>query len=53
MTREETHMVALKVSTINRLHIRTLKVDRDDNVKIRSLDEVIVDLLDIAYSEGL
>jgi hypothetical protein len=49
---EETHLVLLKSSTITRLHERTLKIDRDDKVKIRSLDEVIVDLLDIAYSEG-
>jgi len=52
MTAEETHLVTLKASTINRLHDRTLKIDRDDKVKIRSFDDVIVDLLDIAYSEG-
>jgi len=49
---EEMHLVPLKVSTINRLHERTLKVDKEDKVKIRSLDDVIVDLLDIAYGEG-
>jgi len=52
MTVEETHLVPLKASTINRLHERTLKVDRDDKAKIRSFDDVIVDLLDIAYGEG-
>jgi hypothetical protein len=49
---EETHLVPLKISTINRLHDRTLHIDKDDKVKNQSLDDVIVDLLDIAYSEG-